>query len=131
MKLKPNNFLFIASVLGAVAVALGALGAHALEKVFTADQLDSWATAVRYQMWHALLLVLLSFSPVFYSSLGQRIGQIFILGILFFSGSIYLLLLLEWKFLGPVTPVGGLLLIAGWVLLAVWAMRNKQFSYEK
>ncbi|MEZ4686900.1 MAG: DUF423 domain-containing protein [Bacteroidia bacterium] len=130
MQLKPSNFLLIAAVLGAIAVAFGALGAHSLEETLTAKQLQDWATAVRYQMWHSLLLVALATGPLFKTAPGQRIGLLFILGVIFFSGSIYLLTA-GLSFLWPVTPVGGLLLVTGWVLLAVWAWRNKQFFNEK
>ena len=130
MQFKPSTFLFIAAVLGAIAVAFGALGAHALEETLTAKQLDSWATAVRYQMWHSLLLIVLATGPVFKTPPGQRIGLLFIVGVIFFSGSIYLLTA-GLGFLWPVTPVGGLLLVTGWVLLAVWAWRNKHFFNEK
>jgi uncharacterized membrane protein YgdD (TMEM256/DUF423 family) len=124
MKLSSTIFLLIAAILGAVAVAFGALGAHALEKVLDAEQLNNWATAVRYQMWHALLIVALAMGKVFETRFGRRIGLVFIAGILCFSGSIYLLIA-GLGFLWPVTPIGGLLLVAGWVMLAFWAWRNK------
>ncbi|MEM1222342.1 MAG: DUF423 domain-containing protein [Verrucomicrobiota bacterium] len=101
------------------AVALGAFGAHALkEKLLLRDTVQVWKTAVDYQMWHALALLLFSW-------IGQSDDQndvkpwacyAFAVGILLFSGSLYWLALGGPQWLGPVTPVGGLTLMVGWVL---------------
>lgn len=105
-------------------VVLGAFGAHGLETLLTPSQIDSWQTAVQYQLLHGLALLVLG---VWMQSSPQAklaaSAWLLILGITLFSGSIYLLLLTELRWLGPVTPLGGLAFIAGWVALlwAVWA----------
>ncbi len=102
-------------------VILGAFGAHALKEVLTDSQLNSFETAVRYQMYHGLALLILGFHaeqlPKF-----KLLSTLLITGTLLFSGSIYLLNIQEaigisLSFLGPITPVGGLFLISGWALL--------------
>jgi uncharacterized membrane protein YgdD (TMEM256/DUF423 family) len=114
--------LAIASVLGALAVAMGAFGAHGLNpKLLELDTLEVWKTAVDYQMWHALLLALIASSPQL--SPKNILASCLISGILFFSGSLYWLALGGPSWLGPITPIGGLLLIISWILLlkkALW-----------
>jgi uncharacterized membrane protein YgdD (TMEM256/DUF423 family) len=114
--------LAIASVLGALAVAMGAFGAHGLKpKLLELDTLEVWKTAVAYQMWHALLLALIASSPQL--SPKNILASCLISGILFFSGSLYWLALGGPSWLGPITPIGGLLLIVSWILLlkkALW-----------
>jgi uncharacterized membrane protein YgdD (TMEM256/DUF423 family) len=110
----------------AVAVVLGAFGAHALEaRLEEAGQVDNWQTAVRYQAWHALALV--AFGLYRESHLGGGLsGWCFLLGSLLFSGSIYCLSLDVLRpLMGPITPLGGLFLIVGWVVLAVQAFRSR------
>ncbi len=112
----------LGALFGLLAVVLGAFGAHALKKKLTADQLHSFETGVKYQMYHGILLLVLGFNLGFTSPLERYIAYSFVLGILLFSFSIYGLVLSaakgrKWKFLGPVTPLGGLLLVLGWVLL--------------
>lgn len=107
-----------------IAVVLGALGAHALEKVLEPQQLKSFETGVRYQLFHALALIALSQTSLLTDSSKNVLFYLFVLGILLFSFSIYGLSLSKWldinlKFLGPVTPLGGLSLITGW-LWALW-----------
>lgn len=111
-----------ASLLGFLAIIFGAFGAHALKKRFTAEQLSSFETGVKYQMYHAILLLVLSFNLGFTTTLESVIVNLFFFGTLLFSFSIYGLCISgasgkKWKFLGPVTPVGGVLLASGWVLL--------------
>src|SRR3954467_13559176 len=116
--------LSIGATTAALAVILGAFGAHALKEKIAADQLPIFETGVRYQMYHALALLLVG---LLYDKFGGSTlnysAYAFIIGILFFSGSVYLLSLRtllgieSWKFLGPITPLGGLSLITGWVLL--------------
>ena len=109
-------FLIFAAVYGMLAVIFGAFGAHALKERLTADQLNSWEVGVRYQMFHALAL----FAVVFLMEKGHPgvsvAGWLFIVGVLLFSGSIYLLSfgIGPRQILGPITPLGGLALIAGW-----------------
>lgn len=115
----------IAQVFGAafglLAVVLGAFGAHALKRKFTADQQQSFETGIRYQMYHAIVLLIIGAlyrdSPSY-----EAINLLFISGIFLFSFSIYGLCLSaafgkKLRFLGPVTPLGGLLLVAGWGVL--------------
>ena len=114
--------LISGATFGALAVVLGAFGAHALKKVFTEELLKSFETGIKYQMYHALLLLLLGFNLEFENGLERALGYCFILGILLFSFSIYGLCIStsrekKWKFLGPITPLGGLLLVTGWILL--------------
>jgi len=112
-----NRWLMAAAILGAVGVSLGALGAHALQARLSTEQLASWDTAVRYHLLHSVALLALA---LFATESGQSIrlpGWLFSLGIVLFSGSIYLLVLTGQRWLGPVTPLGGFCLIAGWLSL--------------
>jgi uncharacterized membrane protein YgdD (TMEM256/DUF423 family) len=108
-------------LLAAAAVIFGAFGAHALKAKLDAGQLQVFETAVRYQMYHAFALMLVGFSfDKLHASWAGLAGWFFLAGILLFSGSLYLLScknlagIENWKFLGPVTPLGGLCLITGW-----------------
>ena len=118
--------IFMAQLMGALygllAVILGAFGAHALKKKLTPELLHSFETGVKYQMYHAIVLLILGFNLSFDKPLDSWIVNCFIFGTLLFSFSIYALCLGAAKgnkprFLGPVTPLGGLLLVAGWALL--------------
>lgn len=112
----------IGAVAGFLAVALGAFGAHALKDRLPAGDLVIFETAVRYQMYHALALLLLAAllirSP---SASGILSGWGFSLGILVFSGSLYLMLFTGHRWLGAVTPIGGVAFLVGWLALA-WHM---------
>ena len=104
---------------GALAVIFGAFGAHALKKRFTPDLQQSFETGVRYQMYHALVLLLTGSTMELSTSLEKWMVYLFISGIILFSFSIYGLCLSaaagrKLRFLGPITPLGGLLLTAGW-----------------
>lgn len=122
MAFQPNYFLAIAAAFGALGVAMGAFGAHALKpKLLELGTLEVWKTAVAYQMWHALLLAFLAKE----CKQAQRyfVHYCLILGLLFFSGSLYWLALGGPAWLGPITPLGGLLLILSWLILiktALW-----------
>ena len=112
----------VGALYGLLAVVFGAFGAHALKKSLNNDQLKSYETGVKYQMYHAILLLVLSFNLNLDTSLEKYMVYCFIFGILLFSFSIYALLIgkskgKNMKFLCPVTPLGGLLLVAGWGLL--------------
>lgn len=116
-----NRRLFtIACLLGAAGVVAGALGAHALRERLEPQQLDSFNTAVRYQVWHALALLVVASQAAALGRWGRRAGWALLIGALLFSGSIYALVLIEPRprFLGPVTPLGGLCMIVGWLMLA-------------
>ncbi|MEH6305282.1 DUF423 domain-containing protein [Olivibacter sp. CPCC 100613] len=106
---------------GLLAVILGAFGAHALKKKFTVDQQQSFETGVRYQMYHAVVLIIVG-KLYEGTTLYGLISSLFVVGILLFSFSIYGLCLSsafgrKLRFLGPITPLGGLLLVSGWALL--------------
>lgn len=125
MKIKVSIILF----LGMIAVILGALGSHALKEVLRPEQLESFTIGVRYQMTHVLLLMVVLLTSYFDEDVKQTSFWLTIIGILLFSGSIYLLNLQELlgtklSFLGPVTPVGGLFLIANWGFLALKAFKR-------
>lgn len=125
MKIKVSIMLF----LGMIAVILGALGSHALKEVLRPEQLESFTIGVRYQMTHVLLLMVVLLTSYFDEDVKQTSFWLTIIGILLFSGSIYLLNLQELlgmklSFLGPVTPIGGLFLIANWGFLALKAFKR-------
>mgnify|MGYP001990113373 CR=1 FL=1 len=125
-----KNIVLSASVLAAVAIGLGAFGAHGLKKLISVESLAVFETGVTYQMYHALALLALGLSSVVSSKTIRIVFRFFVFGILFFSGSLYLLALktampFSISFLGPVTPIGGCLLILGWARLAYGVIKNK------
>lgn len=108
---------------GMLSVIFGAFGAHALKKILSTDQLHSFEVGVKYQMYHAIVLLVIGFNV---SSLSSAAYWCFTIGIVLFSFSIYGLVLSDAKgkklrFLGPITPIGGLLLVIGWLLLLISA----------
>lgn len=120
--------LLIGAVLGASGVALGAFGAHWLRDAvrewgLSAEdqtrQLEIWETAVRYQMYHALALCVVGLLPKKEGRSTQWSTGLFAFGVLVFSGLLYLLVLTGVKVLGAIVPIGGVSLIAGWILLAI------------
>ena len=121
----PRPLLGAAAALGFSGVALGAFGAHALAAVIDADSLPTWKTAVQYQLLHAAallgLVALQSRSAP--SALLNWCGWLFLLGAVLFSGSLYALVLDGPRWLGPVTPLGGLAFLSGWLLLGIHALR--------
>ena len=116
--------LAAAAVLGALAVAAGAFGAHALEARLAPRLLAVWETASRYHMWHALALLAVAAAPVWRSRLAGAVAAAWVAGVVLFSGSLYLLAVTGVGMLGAITPIGGLALIAGWLLLAAAALRR-------
>jgi uncharacterized membrane protein YgdD (TMEM256/DUF423 family) len=119
-------YLITGTVLSGLAVALGAFGAHGLKKLVSPETVASYQTGVQYQMYHALALILVGLlSEKIANSFINYAGILFIGGIVFFSGSLYLLASframnkLVPSFIYPVTPLGGLLFILGWVMLLV------------
>ncbi len=114
--------LLFASILGGLAVIFGAFGAHALKKILSDDQLKSFETGVKYQMYHAIVLLVVGFNFKLETASEKYMVYSFMAGIILFSFSIYGLVIPSAKnkklsFLGPITPLGGLLLIVGWSLL--------------
>ena len=121
--------LSIGSIYGALSVILGAFGAHAFKKILSEAQLQSFETGVKYQMYHALVLLIVGFFLSFETKLQISMGWSFIIGTFLFSFSIYFLSLssvlgINVRFLGPVTPLGGLLIIVGWLLLLVLTLKE-------
>lgn len=120
-------FLMIAAISGFFAVVIGAFAAHGLKKLLAPEMIEVVKTGVQYQMYHALALLLialwLSDKPDVREL--KAGGLAFILGSLLFSGSLYALALGAPRWLGPITPLGGLCFLIGWLLLLVAAWRNK------
>lgn len=117
------------ALFGLLAVVFGAFGAHVLKKTFTQEQLASFETGVKYQMYHALVLLMLSFNLNLDTSLERNMVYCFLIGTFLFSFSIYGLCLSaakgrKMKFLGPITPLGGVLLVSGWALLFYFFIQN-------
>lgn len=114
-------FFGIGALLGFAAVAAGAFGAHGLRNRLSPDMLNVFEIAVRYQMYHALALLAVSwFATRVPGGAVQLAGWFFLAGVVVFSGTLYLLTLTGARWLGAVTPLGGLALLAGWACL-IWA----------
>ncbi|WP_394675774.1 DUF423 domain-containing protein [uncultured Sphingobacterium sp.] len=119
-----NVVIITAALFGGVAIILGAFGAHAFKKILSAEKLESFEVGVRYQMYAALTLLILGFNFHFEFQSERVAFYLITLGTLLFSVSIYFLSFAEYwkknlKFLGPITPLGGLLMIAGWVAIII------------
>ena len=116
-----NKLISIAALLAFLSVALGAFGAHSLNELLTTEKLNSFETAVRYQFYHSLALLIIGLNANKLNATAL-IGKFMLIGIVFFSFSIYLLSLQELiginlSVLGPITPIGGLLLMISWLIL--------------
>lgn len=126
-----KRIILTAAFFGVLAVILGAFGAHGLKSIVNNDALGIWAKGVEYQFYHVFALLFLSTFARFRNKLIDWSYYCFTAGILLFSGSLYLLAtreVLNLSFvhiLGPITPIGGLFFIAGWVLLFFAALRHK------
>jgi len=120
-----RTFLLIGAVLGFLGVAFGAFGAHGLRSRLSADMLAVFETAVRYQMYHvfAILIVAAAIGHLGNARMLIIAGWCFTAGVLLFSGSLYALALTGTSALGAITPFGGLLFLAGWASLAIFALR--------
>lgn len=121
----------VAALMGMTAIILGAFGAHALKIQLTVEQLGSFETGVKYQMYHALFLLFLGMNTFLNEKVKKTVFQLVIFGVFFFSGSIYLLTTkqitgVDFKFIGIVTPIGGVLLIMAWSVLFwnVWRAKR-------
>lgn len=125
-----KKIILVGLLLGVIAIVLGAFGAHALKKTLSAAQLVSFETGVKYQMYHALFLVFLASTSFFNTNEKTIAFYLVIVGVLFFSGSIYLLTTasmtgIKTKLLGPITPIGGMLLISAWGYLIFRLLTKK------
>ena len=120
-----RTFLGLGALFALASVAAGAFGAHALRGSLDAAQLATFETAARYQMYHALALVVAAWTyarwPVTTASIA---GWAFVVGILLFSGSLYTLVLTGQRWLGAVTPLGGVCFLVGWAMIAWTAFRG-------
>lgn len=123
-----HRFLAIGALFGLLAVVFGAFGAHALKETLTTTQLSSFETAVRYQMYHALLLMFVNSYSTISETAQKKISILVSVGVLLFSGSIYAITIgnIPAKFIWFITPLGGLLLIIAWLLLALSFFKTKR-----
>lgn len=125
-----KKILSAAGFFGMTAIILGAFGAHALKKVLTIDQLATFETGVKYQMYHALFLLFLGLNSHLSFKTKKTILALTVSGVIFFSGSIYLLATdslnaFNFKVIGFITPIGGLLLILAWSILMIHFLKKK------
>jgi uncharacterized membrane protein YgdD (TMEM256/DUF423 family) len=122
-----RTFFVIASLLGSLSVALGAFGAHALRDRIEAGLLANYQTGVTYMFYHALALFVVVFALSRWPAVSQPVwaGWLFVIGIVFFSGSLFLMAFTGIRWLGAITPIGGVAFIAGWLLLAWTAWQAK------
>lgn len=124
-----KKIIIVASIYGALAIILGAFGAHGLKKVLLDTELQTFEVGVRYQFFQALFLLFIANSTIITKSFKKYIWILSTIGVILFSGSIYLLATqsitgIDFKFLGPVTPIGGLLMIIAWILLLIGAIKG-------
>lgn len=125
-----KKILSAAGFLGMMAIVLGAFGAHSLKKVLDAEALLTFETGVKYQMYHALFLLFVGTTTALTTKIKTLIYRLTLVGVILFSGSIYLLATkslsgLELKFVGPLTPLGGACLIGAWGLLMIHFLKKK------
>ena len=125
-----KKLLIAGAVLGFLGVILGAFAAHGLEKLVDADAIKSFETGVRYQLYHAFLLLILGSTSFVSLKLKKTIFYLVLFGLIFFSGSIYglatnALSSIDFKTIAMITPIGGLLLIAAWVVMLIGIIRSK------
>nr|WP_297169325.1 DUF423 domain-containing protein [uncultured Dysgonomonas sp.] len=122
--------LIIAGFYGLITIILGALGSHAFKKILSVDKLASFEVGIRYQMYHAIVLLVLGLFLSFTTPLEKWSSLCLIIGTFLFSFTIYFLAFSEYlninlKFLGPITPIGGIFLILGWILLITYFIKYK------
>ena len=125
-----RKILFIASMLGVIAIVFGAFGAHSLKEVLTTEQLNTFETGVKYQMYHALFLLFLGNSNSITEKMKKYVLNLILFGVILFSGSIYLLATMavtgiNFKVIGILTPIGGLLLLLGWGIFGMQVLQKK------
>ncbi len=125
-----KKILITASVLGLTSVVFGAFGAHGLKELISGELLQTFETGVRYQMYHAILLLFAGSSSAITQKAKRLIFYFVLIGVLFFSGSIYglatnALTAFDFKSIAFITPIGGLLLIIAWILLIIDFAKNR------
>jgi uncharacterized membrane protein YgdD (TMEM256/DUF423 family) len=127
-----KSILISAAIFGFTGIILGAFGAHGLKNILTETTLESYKTGVMYQLFHAMFLLFLGiFAERHNNTIIKRIFYFTLIGVILFSGSIYLLSLntgfklgISNKILGPITPIGGLFLISAWFILFVYSVKK-------
>jgi uncharacterized membrane protein YgdD (TMEM256/DUF423 family) len=121
-----KTLLIAGALLGGLGVAIGAFGAHALRSILTqSGRIETFETAVKYQFYHALALLLIGMLYAAYPNRSLlNAGYSMLAGVVVFSGSLYILCLTGMRWLGAITPIGGVLLIIGWGLLLFGILRN-------
>lgn len=121
-----SAFLMLSAIAGATGVALGAFGAHGLKARVGTDLLAIWDSASRYHLIHALALVAVAWAVDRWPSVwAHAAGWLFLAGIVVFSGSLYALVLTGQRWLGAITPIGGVAFILGWIALGIAAIRAR------
>ena len=110
-------WILVAGLSGTLAVVAGAFGAHGLRERVSPEQLSAWTTASQYHLLHSVVLLALALYALQSEASIRTQASLFTIGLVLFSGSIYLLVLTDQRWLGPVTPVGGLVLMAAWLSL--------------
>jgi uncharacterized membrane protein YgdD (TMEM256/DUF423 family) len=116
----------IAAFLGMLTIILGAFGAHALKDQLEPESLQSFETGVRYMMFHVLGILLINFSPLLSQRSKTRISQLFLIGIVLFSGSIFVIAtgMIQAKTIWFITPLGGLFFVLGWLIAAISFLKS-------
>lgn len=124
-----NKNLVFTAILGALTILLGAFGAHALEEIVNDSALKSFETAVRYQMYHVIVLLFVNSYSKFSLSAKNIISYLFFSGILFFSGSIYAITFgVNAKSIWFITPLGGFLFVLGWLKMAIAFFKKTNYK---
>ncbi|MEC4113052.1 DUF423 domain-containing protein [Myroides pelagicus] len=126
-----RRVLAIATLIGALGIVLGAFGAHGLKKIVTETQVATFEIGVRYLMYHVFFLLFIGMSTMFTDKAKKVIMYLVLLGMLFFSGSIFLLtfkdiLPLKVSVIGPITPLGGVLFISAWLYACITVFKTKK-----
>ncbi|MCB4806894.1 DUF423 domain-containing protein [Tamlana sp. 62-3] len=126
-----RKILIAASLIGLISIILGAFGAHGLKQLISAEAIQTFETGVKYQMYHALFLLFVAHTHSISEKTKRIIFYLVIIGVIFFSGSIYGLATnnlsgFNFKTIGFITPIGGLLLILAWVFVLVSVLKNSQ-----
>ncbi|EHQ42212.1 MULTISPECIES: DUF423 domain-containing protein [Myroides] len=123
-----RKIIITATLLGALGIILGAFGAHGLKKIVSETAVASYEVGVRYQMYHVFFLLFVGLSSFFTDAVKKRLFILTLIGVTLFSGSIYLLTFnglpgFNVKFLGPITPIGGVFMILAWVYAAIQTLK--------
>jgi uncharacterized membrane protein YgdD (TMEM256/DUF423 family) len=121
-KAMEKKIISTAAIFGMIAIILGAFGAHALKKILSVEQIATFETGVRYQMYHALFLLFIGTTTLINQKTKKRIYNLVVFGVIFFSVSLYFLAInslthIDFKLMGIITPIGGIFLISAWFVL--------------